>query len=121
MSSRDPRIVIIGAGVGGLALALLLRRRGIVAEVLEQSAELREVGAAVALAANATRVLQHLGLGEGLAQVSTEPTGLIHRDGRDGHGSRRRGMAGGTRTRSARLSSACMDGFAAAARRRAGP
>jgi len=85
MSSRNPRIVIIGAGVGGLTLALLLRRRGIVAEVLEQSAELREVGAAVALAANATRVLQHLGLGEGLAQVSTEPTGLIHRDGRDGH------------------------------------
>ena len=85
MSSRNPRIVIIGAGVGGLTLALLLRRRGIVAEVLEQSAELREVGAAVALAANATRVLQHLGLGEGLAQVSTEPTGVIHRDGRDGH------------------------------------
>ena len=85
MSSRNPRIVIVGAGVGGLTLALLLRRRGIVAEVVEQSAELREVGAAVALAANGTRVLQHLGLGEALAQMSTEPSGLIHRDGRDGH------------------------------------
>lgn len=81
----NPPVVIIGAGVGGLTLALLLRRRGIAAEVLEQSAELREVGAAVALAANATRVLAHLGLGESLAQVSTEPTRLIHRDGRDGH------------------------------------
>jgi salicylate hydroxylase len=85
VSSRSPQVVIIGAGIGGLTLALLLRRRGIVAEVLEQTTELREVGAAVGLAANATRVLRHLGLGEGLTRVSTEPTMLIHRDGRDGH------------------------------------
>jgi salicylate hydroxylase len=84
MSYRNPPVVIIGAGVGGLTLALLLRQRGIAAEVLEQSAELREAGAAVGLAANATRVLGYLGLGEDLARVSTEPTRLIHRDGRDG-------------------------------------
>ena len=83
--SGTPPVVIIGAGVGGLTLALLLRQRGIAAEVLEQSTELREVGAAVSLAANATRVMRHVGLGEALAQVSTEPTALIHRDGRDGH------------------------------------
>jgi salicylate hydroxylase len=83
--SRNPPIVIIGAGIGGLTLALLLRRRGIVAEVLEKSTELREVGAAVGLAANATRVLQHLGLGDPLAKVAAEPTRLIHRDGHDGH------------------------------------
>ena len=52
MSSPASRIVIIGAGIGGLTLALLLRRRGIIAEILEQAPELREVGAAVALAAN---------------------------------------------------------------------
>jgi salicylate hydroxylase len=84
MSYRNPPVVIIGAGIGGLTLALLLRQRGIAAEVLDQAAELREVGAAVGLAANATRVLGHLGLGEDLARVSTEPTRLIHRDGRDG-------------------------------------
>ena len=84
MSYPNPPVVIIGAGVGGLTLALLLRQRGIAAEVLEQSAELREAGAAVGLAANATRVLRFLGLGEDLARVSTEPIRLIHRDGRDG-------------------------------------
>jgi phytoene dehydrogenase-like protein len=52
MSSPGSRIVIIGAGIGGLTLALLLRRRGIIAEILERAPELREVGAAVALAAN---------------------------------------------------------------------
>jgi salicylate hydroxylase len=56
--------------------------------VLEQSAELQEAGAAVGLAANATRVLWHLGLGEDLARVSAEPTRLIHRDGRDGRDGR---------------------------------
>jgi len=84
VSARPPRIVIIGAGVGGLTLALLLRRRGLHAEVLEQATELREVGAGIALAANSTRVLRYLGLDDELARVSTEPTALIHRDGRDG-------------------------------------
>jgi salicylate hydroxylase len=82
--SRTPSVVIIGAGVGGLTLALALGRLGIEAVVLEQSAEFREVGAAVALAANATRALRTLGLGESLALVSTEPARMIHRDGRDG-------------------------------------
>jgi salicylate hydroxylase len=76
--------VVIGAGIGGLTLALLLQRRGIDLDVLEQSDELAEVGAAIALYANGTRVLQHLGLGESLAEVSAEPTRLTYRDGRDG-------------------------------------
>jgi salicylate hydroxylase len=76
--------VIIGAGIGGLTLALLLRRRGIVAEVLEQADELREIGAAISLSANATRAVEYLGLGEELAAFSYEPLGMVHRDGRDG-------------------------------------
>jgi salicylate hydroxylase len=82
--SGNPSIVIIGAGVGGLTLALALRRWRIDAEILEQSGELCEVGAAVGLAANATRLLRDIGLEDPLAQVSTEPTRMVHRDGRDG-------------------------------------
>jgi 2-polyprenyl-6-methoxyphenol hydroxylase-like FAD-dependent oxidoreductase len=81
---RETSVVIIGAGVGGLTQALALRRGGIEAEILEQSAELREIGAAVGLAANATRLLKDLGLADSLARISTEPTRLVHRDGRDG-------------------------------------
>lgn len=84
MPASRPRVVVIGAGIGGLTLALLLRREGIEAELLEQATDLKEVGAAVALSANATRVLGQLGLGGGLAQAGTEPTALVHRDGRDG-------------------------------------
>ena len=84
MLTGRPRVVVVGAGIGGLTLALLLRREGIEAELLEQAAELKEVGAAVGLSANATRVLGRLGLAEGLAQAGAEPTTVIHRDGRDG-------------------------------------
>jgi salicylate hydroxylase len=82
--ARNPSVVIIGAGMGGLTLALALRRLGIEAQILEQSVELREIGAAVTLSANSTRLLRYAGLGDSLAQISTEPTRLVHRDGRDG-------------------------------------
>jgi salicylate hydroxylase len=55
--SRAPGIVVIGAGIGGLVFSLAMRRRGIEVEVFEQSSQLAEIGAAVALSANATREL----------------------------------------------------------------
>jgi salicylate hydroxylase len=55
-------ILIIGGGIGGLACALALIRRGIAVEVYEQADALREVGAGVQMGANGTRVLHALGL-----------------------------------------------------------
>ena len=46
MPSSD-RIVVIGGGIGGLALALALLERGLDVEVYEQGPELKEVGAGV--------------------------------------------------------------------------
>ncbi len=79
------RIAIVGGGIGGLTLALALRQRGIAAEVFEQAPELTEIGAAVALSANATRELRRLGVLDEIAVVSTEPTELIYRNWQDGH------------------------------------
>lgn len=73
------RIAIIGAGIGGLTLALSLRERGIKADIYEQAAELTEIGAAIALSANGTRELTRLGCLDALTKVSTEPTELIYR------------------------------------------
>ena len=78
------RIAIIGAGIGGLTLAIALRQRGVTTEVFEQAPALTEIGAAVALSANATRELQRLGVLDAIAAVSTEPTELIYRNWRDG-------------------------------------
>lgn len=77
-------VAIIGGGIGGLTLALELRRHGLDSVVHEQASELREVGAAVALSANGTRVLHDLGLRDRLAACSAVPTELIHRTWRDG-------------------------------------
>ena len=83
-AASERRIAVIGAGIGGLTLAIALRRHGIAADIYEQTAELREVGAAVALSANGTRFFEQFGLGSRLASHWFEVSHLIYRDGRTG-------------------------------------
>src|SRR5215831_6909850 len=68
-------IAIVGAGIGGLAAALALVRRGIDVTVYEQAPELRELGAGVQISANGTRVLHALGLKQALEKVQVLPAG----------------------------------------------
>jgi salicylate hydroxylase len=68
-------VLIAGAGIGGLTAALALLRNGIDADVYEQALELKEVGAGVQLAANGTRVLYALGVGDELKALSCEAQG----------------------------------------------
>jgi 2-polyprenyl-6-methoxyphenol hydroxylase-like FAD-dependent oxidoreductase len=56
------RIAIIGGGIGGLTAALALQQSGFHCEVFEQAPALHDVGAAIAIWPNATRILQHLNL-----------------------------------------------------------
>ncbi len=78
------RVAIVGAGIGGLTLALALRQRGLEATIYEQASRLTEIGAAVALSANATRELRRLGVLDAVMAASTEPSELIFRHWRDG-------------------------------------
>jgi salicylate hydroxylase len=78
------RIAVIGAGIGGLTLAIALRRHGISVDIYEQTPELREVGAAVALSANATRLYDQFGLATEMVLRGFEVEALIYRDGRTG-------------------------------------
>jgi salicylate hydroxylase len=68
-------IAIVGAGIGGLAAALALLRRGIDVTVYEQAPELTEIGAGIQISANGTRVLHALGLKEDLEEVQVIPAG----------------------------------------------
>ncbi|KAI0435092.1 hypothetical protein F5Y09DRAFT_327780 [Xylaria sp. FL1042] len=52
------KVIVVGAGIGGLSAAVALNRAGHDVEVYESSGFLNEVGAAIHLAPNATRVLK---------------------------------------------------------------
>jgi salicylate hydroxylase len=61
---RNTRPVIIaGGGIGGLAAALALARKGFRSVVLEQAAEFGEIGAGIQIAPNAWHALDALGVG----------------------------------------------------------
>ena len=69
-------ILVAGGGIGGLATALALSRQRHRADVFEQAAAFGEIGAGVQLGPNATRRLQQLDLGSGLAAIAARPDAL---------------------------------------------
>jgi salicylate hydroxylase len=79
---RKCDVAIVGGGIGGLTLAASLLQHSISVQIFEQDAELREIGAGVAIGGNATRLLARLGVD--LAQVANIPPALEFRCWRDG-------------------------------------
>jgi 2-polyprenyl-6-methoxyphenol hydroxylase-like FAD-dependent oxidoreductase len=66
------RIVVVGAGIGGLTCAIALRDAGFDVEVVERAASLAEVGAGISLWPNALAALAELGLEEAVRTVGQE-------------------------------------------------
>jgi salicylate hydroxylase len=77
---RTRRIAIVGAGLGGLAAAIALRRQGFEVQVYEQAPELAEFGAGINISPNSVKFFEAVGLAEKLRAVASEPTGLSWRD-----------------------------------------
>jgi len=77
-------ILIAGAGIAGLALALALARRGLPSRLLEKRTTLAEAGAGIQLGPNAMRVLQALGIARRLEPRAGKPLAIVTFDGRSG-------------------------------------
>ena len=60
---NDEPVLIAGGGIGGLAAALALARKGFRSVVLEQAPQFGEIGAGIQLAPNAWHALDALGVG----------------------------------------------------------
>ena len=73
------KIIIVGAGIGGLTAAASLLAKGHSVKVYEQAPELGEIGAGLQMSANAGVVLHGLGLGDQLRDASTRPDAWITR------------------------------------------
>jgi len=74
-----PRILIVGAGIGGLTAAASLLRGGYRVKVFEQAEVLEEIGAGIQISANAVKVVRDLGLGDALEAIAVRPARYLFR------------------------------------------
>mgnify|MGYP006125936305 CR=1 FL=1 len=70
---KKRKILIVGAGLGGLSAAGCLLKAGFDIKIYEQAPSLGEVGAGIQISANGARVLHLLGLESELAKVAFRP------------------------------------------------
>jgi 2-polyprenyl-6-methoxyphenol hydroxylase-like FAD-dependent oxidoreductase len=80
----DADVLVVGGGIGGLANALALTRKGLRVRVLERAAEFGEVGAGLQIAPNCTRILDSWGLLDEVLRLGVQPENLVMKDAVDG-------------------------------------
>jgi len=78
------RVAIIGGGIGGLTAANALSRGGIEVAVYEAAAELKEIGAGVALHPNAMKVLRAIGVEASVRKVAGRSQWQVMRNWKTG-------------------------------------
>ncbi|MFL6624266.1 MAG: flavin-dependent oxidoreductase [Sulfurifustis sp.] len=70
MGSTEEDVIVIGAGIGGLTLALALHEAGIGARVYESVPQIKPLGVGINILPHASRELSRLGLEEALARAA---------------------------------------------------
>lgn len=78
------RAVVVGAGIGGLTAAVALQQRGWDVTVFERASSLEPVGSGLAVAANALKALDTIGVGDEIRKLSAiqGEAGVRRADGR---------------------------------------
>jgi 2-polyprenyl-6-methoxyphenol hydroxylase-like FAD-dependent oxidoreductase len=80
MAQQSLPFVIIGGGIGGLACALALSRKGFKSILLEQASEFGEIGAGIQLGPNVFRMFEKLGIADRVKALAVFPEMLMMRD-----------------------------------------
>lgn len=80
MALKGLDVVVIGAGIGGLAVALALRAHSASVTVLERAGSISEVGAGLQISPNGLAVLRALGLQPRLARDAVRGRAVVLRE-----------------------------------------
>jgi len=78
--STKPSIAILGAGMGGLSLAIALEQRGFPVRIYEQATQFSRLGAGIQMSPNAMRVLRGLDLGDQILTTGFRPQTWSNRE-----------------------------------------
>jgi salicylate hydroxylase len=73
------KVLIAGAGLGGLTAASCLMKAGHRVEIYEQAPKLGEIGAGIQISANAMHVLRDLGLERAIRAAGVQPAAYVFR------------------------------------------
>ena len=79
-----PAIAIIGAGMGGMAVAATLRQAGLEVAVYEQAQRFARVGAGIQMLPNSMKVLRGIGVEDTLRALAFAPASHLNRVGNTG-------------------------------------
>ncbi|KAF9941388.1 hypothetical protein BGZ65_003968 [Modicella reniformis] len=71
-----PKVLIVGAGLGGLTLAILLEKAGVPYEVYDRVAEIKPLGSALSLGHNVAPLFQQIGIYEEFVELGTKRHGI---------------------------------------------
>jgi FAD-dependent urate hydroxylase len=74
------KVVIIGAGIGGLTAGIALAQAGYAVQIYDRVSSLRPVGAGISLWSNGVKVLNRLGLGAEIAAIGGQMNTMQYRD-----------------------------------------
>ena len=81
MNSKN-RLIIAGAGIGGLTLAIALQRKGIDVTIVEQAPTIKPLGAGLVLAANAVKAFAEIGIEQEVLKAGKALKRLVIKDRR---------------------------------------
>ena len=80
---QDLKVVVIGAGIGGLTTGIALKQLGYEVEIYDRVSELRPAGAGISLWSNGVKVLNQLGLGKEMAAIGGQMNRMEYRSHKD--------------------------------------
>ncbi|KAF9084624.1 hypothetical protein BGX23_010351 [Mortierella sp. AD031] len=76
MHAKKPKVLIVGAGIGGLTLGMILQKTDIPYEIFERASEVKNLGAGIAVSPNLTSIFKQCGIYEEFLAISNVMPGV---------------------------------------------